>query len=96
MSHPLSLSKKNTELWQQYQALKAKTPMLFPTEGAAALGTSEFELMLASPYSQYMGDQCKAVLKQFENLKEYVFPSSNANALLRASLPRVPAFAAFT
>ncbi|MDX1787210.1 MAG: ChuX/HutX family heme-like substrate-binding protein [Psychrobacter sp.] len=67
MSQPLSLSKKNTELWQQYQVLKAKTPMLFPTEGAAALGISEFELMLASPYSQYMGDQCKAVLKQFEN-----------------------------
>ena len=66
MSHPLSLSKKNTELWQQYQALKAKIPMLFPTEGATALGVSEFELMLASPYSQYIGDQCKAVLKQFE------------------------------
>lgn len=40
--------------------------MLFPTEGATALGVSEFELMLASPYSQYIGDQCKAVLKQFE------------------------------
>ena len=66
MSQPLSLSKKNTALWQQYQALKEKTPMLFPTEGATALGVSEFELMLASPYSQYIGNQCKAVLKQFE------------------------------
>ncbi|WP_333614899.1 ChuX/HutX family heme-like substrate-binding protein [Psychrobacter sp.] len=66
MSQPLSLSKKNTALWQQYQALKEKIPMLFPTEGATALGVSEFELMLASPYSQYIGDQCKAVLKQFE------------------------------
>ena len=66
MSYPLSLTKKNTELWQQYQTLKTKTPMLFPTEGAIALGVSEFELMLASPYSQYIGDQCKAVLKQFE------------------------------
>ena len=66
MSNPLSLSKKNTELWQQYQSLKVKIPMLFPTEGATALGVSEFELMLASPYSQYIGDQCKAVLKQFE------------------------------
>ncbi|MGO3106147.1 MAG: ChuX/HutX family heme-like substrate-binding protein [Psychrobacter celer] len=65
MSQPLSLITKNTELWQQYQALKANTPMLFPTEGAAALGVSEFELMLASPYSQYIGDQCKAVLQQF-------------------------------
>ncbi len=67
MSQPLSLTKKNTALWQQYQALKADTPMLFPTEGATALGVSEFELMLASPYSQYIGDQCKAVLKQFEH-----------------------------
>lgn len=67
MSQPLSLSKKNTALWQQYQALKEKTPMLFPTEGATALGVSEFELMLASPYSQYIGDQCKAILKQFEH-----------------------------
>ena len=66
MSQPLSLTKKNTALWQQYQALKEKIPMLFPTEGATALGVSEFELMLASPYSQYIGDQCKAVLKQFE------------------------------
>lgn len=65
MSQPLSLTTKNTELWQQYQALKVNTPMLFPTEGAAALGVSEFELMLASPYSQYIGDQCKTVLQQF-------------------------------
>ena len=70
MRQPLSLTKKNTELWQQYQTLKAKTSMLFPTEGAAALGVSEFELMLASPYSQYIGEQCKAVLKQFENFGE--------------------------
>lgn len=66
MSQPLSLSKKNTELWQNYQTLKAQTPMLFPTEGAAALGISEFELMLASPYSQYIGGQCPAVLRQFK------------------------------
>ena len=66
MSQPLSLTEKNTELWQNYQTLKAQTPMLFPTEGAATLGISEFELMLASPYSQYIGGQCPAVLKQFE------------------------------
>lgn len=70
MSHPLSLTEKNNDLWQQYQALKEKTPMLFPTEGAAALGISEFELMLASPYSQYIGRQCPAVLKQFEKFGE--------------------------
>ena len=67
MSQPLSLTEKNTQLWQNYQELKAKTPMLFPTEGARALDVSEFELMLASPYSEYIGNQCKAVLKQFEN-----------------------------
>ena len=67
MSQPLSLTQKNTTLWQDYQDKKSQTPMLFPTEGAAALGVSEFELMLASPYSQYMGGQCKAVLQQFEN-----------------------------
>jgi len=67
MTRPLSITEKNTTLWQDYQALKAKTPMLFPTEGAAALGVSEFELMLASPHSQYIGDDCKSVLKQFEN-----------------------------
>lgn len=66
MSQPLSLTEKNAELWQNYQTLKAQTPMLFPTEGATALGISEFELMLASPYSQYIGGQCRAVLKQFE------------------------------
>ena len=67
MIQPLSLTEKNTQLWQNYQELKAKTPMLFPTEGATALDVSEFELMLASPYSEYIGNQCKAVLKQFEN-----------------------------
>ncbi|MEN6670033.1 ChuX/HutX family heme-like substrate-binding protein [Psychrobacter sp. B38] len=67
MSQPLSVTEKNTALWQNYQALKSESPMLFPTEGAAALNVSEFELMLASPYSEYIGDQCKAVLKQFEH-----------------------------
>lgn len=67
MSQPLSLTQKNTTLWQDYQEKKAQAPMLFPTEGAAALGVSEFELMLASPYSQYIGGHCKEVLKQFEN-----------------------------
>lgn len=70
MSQPLSLTEKNTALWQNYQELKSKSPMLFPTEGAAALEVSEFELMLASPYSEYIGDQCRAVLKQFESFGE--------------------------
>ena len=61
----VSLVQKNTDLWQAYQDKKSQTPMLFPTEGAAALGVSEFELMLASPHSQYIGGQCKAVLEQF-------------------------------
>lgn len=67
MSQTLSLTEKNATLWQNYQDLKAQTPMLFPTEGAAALAVSEFELMLASPYSEYIGNDCRAVLKQFEN-----------------------------
>ena len=66
-SRTLSLSPKNTTLWQDYQDKKAQTPMLFPTEGAAVLGVSEFELMLASPHSQYMGGRCREVLEQFEN-----------------------------
>lgn len=66
MSKLLSLTQKNTTLWQHYQDKKSQSSMLFPTEGAAALGVSEFELMSASPHSQYMGSQCKAVLKQLE------------------------------
>ncbi|MBE0441115.1 MAG: ChuX/HutX family heme-like substrate-binding protein [Psychrobacter sp.] len=67
MSRSLSLTQKNTELWQQYQNKKTQVPMLFPTEGSKALGVSEFELMLASPFSQYIGVQYKEVLKQFES-----------------------------
>ena len=65
-SEAILLSQKDTTLWQRYQNEKAQTPMLFPTEGAAALGVSEFELMLASPHSQYIGGQCREVLEQFE------------------------------
>lgn len=67
LTKTLSLTQKNTELWQSYQDKKSQTPMLFPTEGAAALGVSEFELMLASPNSQYIGGQCKEVLEQFQD-----------------------------
>ena len=47
----LSTLSKNDALWQTYQQQKAKDRMLFPTEGAAALGASELELLLASPNS---------------------------------------------
>lgn len=67
MTHTVQLGQKDTALWQAYQDKKTNTPMLFPTEGAAALDVSEFELLLASPHSQYMGSQCKEVLKQFES-----------------------------
>lgn len=63
----ISLDAKNNGLWQQYQDKKAKDRMLFPTEGATALGVSELELMLAAPFSDYIGSDCKAVLKQFES-----------------------------
>ena len=62
----LSTLSKSDALWQTYQQQKAKDRMLFPTEGAAALGVSELELLLASPNSQYMGQNCKEVLMQFE------------------------------
>lgn len=62
----LVLDQKNATLWQQYQDKKAGDKMLFPTEAAKVLGVSELELMLASPFSDYMGNDCKAVLKQFE------------------------------
>lgn len=64
----VAINNKNGELWQQYQAKKAQEKMLFPTEGAKALGVSELELMLASPYSQYIGNNCKGMLKKFESL----------------------------
>ncbi|MBU5615929.1 hemin-degrading factor [Psychrobacter sp. TAE2020] len=66
----LSLSKKDNALWQAYQDKKSQTSMLFPTEGAFSLGVSEFELMSASPNSEYMGDQCKAVLEQLETFSQ--------------------------
>lgn len=66
-SNPINLCQKNTALWQAYQDKKSQMPMLFPTEGAAVLGVSEFELMLASPHSQYIGGQCRAVLEQLES-----------------------------
>lgn len=57
--------------------------MLFPTEGACALSVSEFELMLASPSSQYIGGQCREVLKEFENFAkvESIFIVRNGNGL---------------
>ena len=63
----ISLTTKNKDLWQHYQDKKVQDRMLFPTEGARALGVSELELMLAAPFSEYMGTDCKAVLKQFES-----------------------------
>lgn len=64
----LPIRSKNSALWQQYQEKKAQERMMFPTEAAKVLGVSEFELMLASPYSRYIGDQCKSMLQQFEAL----------------------------
>ncbi len=61
----LQLKHKNDQLWHDYQTKKADNRMLFPTEGAQALGISEFELLLASPYSQYMGTACQEVLASF-------------------------------
>ncbi|AWY20769.1 hemin-degrading factor [Moraxella bovis] len=59
---------KNTTLWQTYQAKKADMPMLFPTEGAKLLGVSEFELLLSSPNSVYLGSDCRPMLLRLHEL----------------------------
>lgn len=64
----LDTQSKNSTLWQAYLDKKAQTPMLFPTEGAAALGVTEFELMLASPDSVYLGQDCRGMLSKLEGL----------------------------
>ncbi len=60
----LNSQQKNQSLWQDYQQQKANNPLLFPTEGAKALSVSEFELLLSSPDSCYMGSNCRDVLQQ--------------------------------
>ncbi|ELA09660.1 hemin-degrading family protein [Moraxella macacae 0408225] len=64
----LNTVQKNSQLWQTYQAKKAETPMLFPTEGAMVLGVSELELLLASPNSRYLGDNCRDMLLELHTL----------------------------
>lgn len=64
----LNTTEKNDTLWQAYQAKKAETPMLFPTEGAIALGVSEFELLLSSPHSRYLGENCREMLLELHTL----------------------------
>lgn len=64
----LNPQQKDTALWQAYQTKKANTPMLFPTEGAKVLGVSEFELLLSSPNSTYLGTDCRAMLLKLHQL----------------------------
>lgn len=64
----LNTTQKNNSLWQSYQTKKAETPMLFPTEGAIALGVSEFELLLSSPHSRYLGENCREMLLELHTL----------------------------
>lgn len=64
----LDTHSKNNTLWQAYLDKKAQTAMLFPTEGAAALGVTEFELMLACPESVYLGQDCRGMLSKLEGL----------------------------
>lgn len=66
LSKQLSIDTKDSQLWQSYQQLKAEDRMLFPTEGAKALGVSELELLLASPSSQYIGQNCKEIMLQLD------------------------------
>nr|WP_299040501.1 ChuX/HutX family heme-like substrate-binding protein [uncultured Psychrobacter sp.] len=87
MTHPIQLGQKDSVLWQAYQDKKTVTPMLFPTEGAAVLGVSEFELLLASPHSQYIGGQCRAVLEQLENFGAVESIVRNALAVHEKTAP---------
>lgn len=66
----INITQKNQPLWQTYQEKKAEQAMLFPTEGAKLLGVSELELMLASPYSRYIGSDFKSMLESFTALKK--------------------------
>lgn len=61
-------TQKDSQLWQSYQAKKADNRMLFPTEGARLLGVSEFELLLSSPDSAYLGTDFRAVLSDLTSL----------------------------
>ncbi|WP_019673257.1 ChuX/HutX family heme-like substrate-binding protein [Psychrobacter lutiphocae] len=63
-------TKKNSALWQRYQQLKVNDHFLFPLEGAKKLNVSEFELLLASPYSQYLGTDCRHVLQQLTDFNK--------------------------
>lgn len=44
--------------------------MLFPTEGAMALGVSELQLLLSSPDSTYLGTACRELLGELHTLHE--------------------------
>ncbi|MUG33158.1 ChuX/HutX family heme-like substrate-binding protein [Psychrobacter sanguinis] len=66
---------KDTALWNRYVDQKAQRKLWFPLEAAKELKVSELELLLASPYSQYMGTQCTDVLQAltgFEKLESIV------------------------
>ncbi|PNK59825.1 ChuX/HutX family heme-like substrate-binding protein [Psychrobacter sp. FDAARGOS_221] len=65
-----STSDKNQALWQSYQQLKENDRFLFPLEGATTLKVSELELLLASPYSQYLGKDCQTVLQQLTDFSK--------------------------
>lgn len=77
----IDIRQKDSQLWQRYQREKAKTPMLFPTEGAKLLGISELTLLLASPFTQYIGTDCPAVLAQLEQFDELLSIVRNDNAV---------------
>lgn len=62
--------KKNKVLWENYLQHKSENRMLFPLEGAHKLQVSELELLLASPYSQYLGNNCAEVLESIAEFKQ--------------------------
>lgn len=77
----IDVRQKDSQLWQRYQREKTKQKMLFPAEGAKLLGVSELVLMLSSPDSLYMGNQCVSVLKQLESFGELLSVVRNDHAV---------------
>lgn len=66
----LDTRQKNQQLWHNYQQQKSKNPMLFPTEASQFFAVSELALLLSSPNSRYMGNNCRDVLEQLANFSQ--------------------------
>ncbi|QJQ52371.1 hemin transport protein HemS [Vitreoscilla sp. C1] len=59
-----------SQLWQQYQDLKAQNAYLFQYEAADLLHVSEGELLSSAPESVYLGQDFGAIFKRLEAIEE--------------------------